>query len=106
MTKLVDEGFSKEELGKNWVLYTHEDGYEYFVKVFGEKLVMFDNFSVTPVVVSTEKLDEGNFEETLELVYSTSELKGTDVKLESISDYVSELAYKEAKEIFDYHFGV
>lgn len=106
METWIGEGFNKKGIEKGWTLYTHEDGYQYFVKTFGEKLVMFDNFSVTPVVVSTEQLDESNFLETLELVYSTNELSDQlRGRLEDIISYASQEAYDEAKSIFDYYFG-
>lgn len=107
MSNYKEDGFLKEHIEKGWVKYTSElEGYEYFIKVFGEKLVMFDNFSVSPFVVSEEKIEDENFLETLELVYSTNEIPhGLNREMKNIGDYVSKEAYNEVKEVFDYHFG-
>lgn len=106
MKNLKEQGFTKLQQENGWVEYNHEDGYVFLTKVFEEKLVLLDNFSVSPVVVSLEELDENNFEETLELVYNTNEIASDNKKgLSILTEYVSENAYKEAKEIFDYNFG-
>ena len=66
---------------KNTIKVSHKDGYEYYIRpitVTGQDAtIMFDNFSVTPFVISTTKttitaLKKGNTEEILSEIYKNN----------------------------------
>lgn len=99
MSKLKEFGFEKNEdrLVKGWIKYSHEDGYNYHVKRFGQKLVVLDNYSITPIVVSKIKLDENNILESLLTIYGTNLIKNpTGAELEDLIKIVSKEVYEEA----------
>lgn len=101
MSKVL-EGFVKEELSNDWTVYTSElEGYKYYVKEFNGKTFMMDNFSIQPFTLSIEKIEDNNVEETLTLVYDTTELGKGEYSIIDMKEFLPEDIYNEALNVYE-----